>query len=150
MSKDVIAAVTSVSADRIPDVERRVSALEKLKGKPGFEPLAAAFKRVENIIKKATPTAAVPVNPALFAHASEGGLHSACQTVTAQVERLMGQGDLDSALGAIATLRDPVDAFFNDVMVMADDDAVRRNRLALLSSISAVFGQIADFSQIST
>ena len=62
----------------------------------------------------------------------------------------MGQGDLDNALGAIAGLRDPVDAFFDDVMVMADEDDVRCNRLALLASISAIFGQIADFSQIST
>jgi glycyl-tRNA synthetase beta chain len=62
----------------------------------------------------------------------------------------MDQGDLDSALTAIATLRDPVDAFFSDVMVMADEAALRRNRLALLASISAIFGKIADFSQIST
>ncbi len=150
LSKDVIAAVISVSADRIPDVERRAAALEKLKGKPDFEPLATAFKRVGNILKKATETAAAPVNPALFAHASEGVLHEVCRTVTARVDRLMDQGDLDSALGAIATFRDPVDTFFNDVMVMADDDDIRRNRLALLAAISAIFGQIADFSQIST
>jgi glycyl-tRNA synthetase beta chain len=150
LSKDIIAAATSVSADRIPDVERRVAALEKLKGQPGFEPLAAAFKRVENILKKAPPAASVAVDKALFVHASEGALHTACQTVKSQVENLMGQGNLDSALVAIATLRDPVDAFFDDVMVMADDEAVRRNRLALLASISAIFGQIADFSQIST
>jgi glycyl-tRNA synthetase beta chain len=149
-SKDVIAAVTSVSADRIPDVERRVGALEDLKGKPGFEPLAAAFKRVENILKKASPPPTEPVDPAGFAHAAEGALHTVCQTVKAQVDRLMAQGDLDSALTAIATLRDPVDTFFNDVMVMADDEALRRNRLALLASISAIFGKIADFSQIST
>ncbi len=149
-SKEIIAAVTSVSSDRIPDVERRVGALEKLKGKPGFEPLAAAFKRVENILKKATESSAATVDPALFAHATEGDLHAACQTVTAQVSRLMGQGDLDSALEAIATLRNPVDSFFDKVMVMADEEAIRRNRLALLASISAVFGQIADFSQIST
>ena len=149
-TKDVIAAVVSVSADRVPDVERRVGSLEKLKGEPGFEPLAAAFKRVENILKKTTATTAARVNPELFAHAAEGALHAACQTVTAQVDRLMDQGDLDDALEAIATLRNPVDAFFDNVMVMADEDAIRRNRLALLASISAVFGQIADFSQIST
>jgi glycyl-tRNA synthetase beta chain len=150
LSKDVIAAVVSVSSDSIPDVERRVAALEKLKGKPGFEPLAAAFKRVENILKKADPAAAAPVDTALFAHAAEGALHRACQSVATQVADLMRKGDLDSALATIATLRDPVDAFFNDVMVMAEDMAVRRNRLALLASISSIFGQIADFSQIST
>lgn len=150
LSKDLIAAVISVSAARIPDVENRVSALQKLKGRPGFEPLAAAFKRVENILKKAPQATAAPVDPTLFAHASEGDLHATCQTVATQVQHLMDKGDLDSALGAIATLRDPVDAFFNDVMVMAEDEAIRRNRLALLASISAIFGQIADFSQIST
>jgi glycyl-tRNA synthetase beta chain len=150
LSKDVIAAVISASADRIPDVERRADALEKLKGKADFDPLAAAFKRVENILKKAAEKATTPVNPSLFAHASENALHAACQKVTAQVDRLMVQGSMDDALGTIATLREPVDAFFDDVMVMAEDDAVRRNRLALLSAISAIFGQIADFSQIST
>jgi glycyl-tRNA synthetase beta chain len=150
MSKDIVAAVISASADRIPDVERRAGALEKLRGNADFDPLAAAFKRVENILRKAEDTDRAPVDPALFAHASEGDLHAACQTVTTQIGRLMDRGDLDGALGAIATLRDPVDAFFDDVMVMADDDAVRRNRLALLAAISAIFGQIADFSQIST
>jgi len=149
LPKDVIAAVISASADRIPDVERRAVALEKLKGKPDFEPLAAAFKRVENILKKSSPPATASVDPSLFDHAAESTLHEACQAVTRQVDRLMARGDLDSALGAIAGLRGPVDAFFNDVMVMAEDEAVRRNRLALLGAISAIFGQIADFSQIS-
>jgi len=150
LAKDVIAAVTSVSAERIPDVERRVAALQKLKGQAGFEPLAAAFKRVENILKKADLDQDAAVDPDRFAHASEGALHAASQTAAGRVKTLMEQGDLDSALGVIADLREPVDAFFEDVMVMADDPGVRRNRLALLASISAIFGQIADFSQIST
>jgi glycyl-tRNA synthetase beta chain len=77
-------------------------------------------------------------------------LYEKCQTVKERVDRLIADGDLNSALGAIATLRSPVDAFFDDVMVMAEEAAVRRNRLALLATISAIFGQIADFSQIST
>jgi glycyl-tRNA synthetase beta chain len=147
-SKEVIAAVISVSADRVTDVARRVAALEKMKGQPGFEPLAEAFKRVANILKKAAPHAAISVNPALFAHPSETALHVACQQVTDQVAHQMGQDNLEGALTAIATLRDPVDAFFNDVMVMSDNAAVRCNRLALLGVISALFGRFADFSQI--
>ena len=150
LSKDVIAAVISASAENIPDVERRAGALERLRGKPDFEPLAAAFKRVENILRKSAPAEGAPADPSLFAHAAEGALHAACIEVTRQVDSLMARGDLDSALAAIAGLRGPVDAFFNDVMVMAEDASVRRNRLALLSAISAIFGQIADFSQIST
>ena len=150
LSKDVIAAVISASADQIPDVERRAKALEKLKGKPEFTPLAAAFKRVENILKKADPPPAAAVDPSLFTQVAEGDLFSACQKTSTQVNQQLVQGDLDSALGTIATLQGPVDKFFDDVMVMADDAAVRQNRLALLASISAIFGQIADFSQIST
>ena len=147
-SKEVIAAVISVSADRVTDVARRVAALENMKGQPGFEPLAEAFKRVANILKKAAPHAAISVNPALFAHPSETALHVACQQVADQVARQMGQDNLEGALTAIATLRDPVDAFFNDVMVMSDSADVRCNRLALLGVISALFGRFADFSQI--
>ncbi len=150
LPKDIIAAVTSVSAERIPDVENRAAALQKLKAQAGFDPLAAAFKRVENILKKADHEKDTAVDPDLFAHASEGALHTASQSVASQVKELMAQGKLDSALSVIATLRGPVDTFFDDVMVMADDAAVRTNRLALLASISAIFGQIADFSQIST
>ena len=150
LPKDIIAAVASVSADRIPDVENRAAALRKLKGQAGFEPLAAAFKRVENILKKADSAKEAAVDAGLFAHASEGALYNASQSVAGQVQDLMAQGKLDNALSVIATLRGPVDTFFDDVMVMADDAAVRRNRLALLASISAIFGQIADFSQIST
>jgi glycyl-tRNA synthetase beta chain len=149
LSKDVIAAVISASAEIIPDVERRAGALERLRGKPDFEPLAAAFKRVENILKKRAPTAAA-LDPSLFAHAAETALYDACQAVTRQVDALIARDNLDGALAAIAGLRGPVDTFFNDVMVMAEDEAVRRNRLALLGAISAIFGQIADFSQISS
>ena len=150
LSKDVIAAVISASADHIPDVQRRAKALEKLKGKPDFIPLAAAFKRVENILKKADLSSSLTVDPSLFTQVAEGDLFSACQKTSTQVSQYLTQGDLDSALSTIATLQGPVDAFFEDVMVMADDTAVRQNRLALLTSISAIFGQIADFSQIST
>jgi glycyl-tRNA synthetase beta chain len=150
ISKDVVAAVISASADRIPDVENRAEALEKRKGKADFEPLAAAFKRVENILRKSEETDTAKIDTSLFEHASETALYEKSQSVKNQVDQLMSEGDLDSALGAIATLRNPVDAFFDDVMVMAEDKTVRRNRLALLASISAIFGQIADFSQIST
>ena len=150
LSKDIIAAVMAVSADRIPDVQRRAEALERLKGQAGFEPLAAAFKRVENILKKADMQETITVDTALFDAPAETALYDASQRVRDKVAQLLAGGDLDAALDAIATLRGPVDDFFNDVMVMAEDPAVRRNRLGLLGAISAIFGQIADFSQIST
>jgi glycyl-tRNA synthetase beta chain len=149
-SKDVTVAVTSVSIDVIPHVKRRVRALETLKHQDGFEPLAVAFKRVVNIIRKTEIVGKAAVDTALFADPCETALHEAVGRVRNIVATLLAQGDYDRALGEIATLRAPVDTFFDDVMVMAEDMALRNNRLALLSDIADLFAGIADFSKIST
>lgn len=149
-SRDVTLAVTSISIDSIPHVKRRVKALESLKSQAGFEPLAVAFKRVVNIIKKADLAAAPAVKENLFADPCESALFQAYNKVKATVDGLLAQGDYDRALTEIATLRAPVDTFFDDVMVMAEDEALKNNRLALLSCISGLFATIADFSKIST
>jgi len=153
-SKDVIAAVVDISGDTIPDVWNRVRALESLKAQPDFEPLAVAFKRVGNIIKKSGPAAParVPlkVDAALFEHPSEGDLYAAFQTAERKATAAIGQGRFDQALREIAVLRGSVDAFFDGVMVMADKKQLRENRLALLGCIAGLFEKFADFSKIST
>jgi glycyl-tRNA synthetase beta chain len=149
-SKDTIAAVLSVSCDNIPETWSRVGALEKLKAKPDFEPLAVAFKRVVNIIKKADDFQAADVDQKLFQHESEPALLAAYEAVKKKVADNLKKDLFDQALVEIASLRDTVDAFFEGVMVMTDDMAVRRNRLALLGLIAALFGGIADFSKLST
>jgi glycyl-tRNA synthetase beta chain len=153
-SKDVVAAVISVSVDDVPGVWQRVAALESLKDRPDFEPLAVAFKRVVNIIKKSgsrqvdgEPT---NVDPRLFEDDSEAELLEACQTVEKKVLTAMGKGLFDEALVAVASLRNFVDRFFDAVMVMAEDRDIRRNRLALLGQIASLFGKLADFSKLST
>ena len=148
-SKDSIAAVVSVSCDNIPETWNRVGALEKLKAKPDFEPLAIAFKRVVNIIKKADDFEAGDVNPKLFEHESESELLSAYESVRKRVEEDLANGFFDQALVKVATLRDAVDKFFEGVMVLAEDVSVRRNRLSLLGHIAALFNKFADFSKIS-
>jgi len=149
-SKDTIAAVLNVSCDNIPQTWSRVGALEKLKAKPDFEPLAAAFKRVVNIIKKTDDLQVADVDPKLFQHESEPALLAAYEAVKKKVEDHLKNDLFDQALVEIASLRDAVDAFFEGVMVMTDDPAVRRNRLALLGLIAALFGGFADFSKLST
>jgi len=149
-SKDTVAAVLSVSCNNIPETWSRVGALEKLKAKPDFEPLAVAFKRVVNIIKKADDFQAADVDQKLFQHASEPALLAAYAAVKKKVEDHLGKDLFDQALVEIASLRDAVDAFFEGVMVMTDDMAVRRNRLALLGLIATLFGGFADFSKLST
>jgi glycyl-tRNA synthetase beta chain len=149
-SKDTVAAVLSVAADNIPDTWRRAGALEQLKAKPDFEPLAVAFKRVVNIIKKADDIQAKGADQNLFQHESEAALLNAYKQVKNRVEDDLANGLYDQALVKIASLRDPVDDFFEGVMVMADDVNVRHNRLALLGNIAALFGKFADFSKLST
>ena len=149
-SKDVTASVTSVSIDNVPDVRRRVAALESLKKQDGFEPLAVAFKRVVNIIKKTDVAASQTVDKALFEKPCENALFDAVNTVKEKVSVNLDSADFDKALAEIATLRGPVDTFFDDVMVMADDEKIRNNRLALLSLIASLFADIADFSKITT
>jgi len=140
----VDAAVSADFADLV-DVRARIAALAEFENHSDFEPLAVAFKRVGNIIKDGTDA---PVDPALFEDPAEGALYEAFSAVKASVESRVAAGSWLDALIEIATLRGPVDAFFDKVMVMAEDQRVRTNRLALLTAIARMFGRIADFSKI--
>ena len=152
-SKDVVSAVVEVSIDHVPYTWSRVRALEALKARPDFDSLAIGFKRVVNIIKKAGYAVGEEkgaVNTGLFQHASEGALFKAYETLDAKVAAEIKQGQFEQALLDIASLKDTVDNFFDDVMVMTDDPQVRDNRLALLGCIASMFGQFADFSRLAT
>jgi len=149
-AKDTIAAVIDVSADNVPEVWNRVRALDNLRKEPDFEPLAAAFKRVGNIIRQADTAGADRVDTALFSHESEAALNDAFVRISNAVAGSLERGEFDRALREIAALRGPVDAFFDGVMVLTDDERIRKNRLALLSSIAGIFERFADFSRIST
>jgi glycyl-tRNA synthetase beta chain len=153
-SKDVITAVIDVSIDAIPDIWHRASALESMKSQPDFLQLAAGFKRVGNIIKKAdrsdSETQSLDVDDRLFEHPSESALYAAYKDVEKKVSHAVAGGRFDEALQELASLRSAVDAFFDNVMVMSEDKKVRENRLNLLGQIAALFGKLADFSKIST
>jgi glycyl-tRNA synthetase beta chain len=153
-SKDVIAAILSVSADDVPNVWSRVGALQTLKSQPDFDLLAAAFKRVVNIIKRADSMGPEEnledVDEVLFEHESEGALFTAFKNVEKKVSQSIARDRFDRALLDCASLHGSIDHFFDGVLVMAEDMKVRRNRLALLNQIAALFGRIADFSKIST
>ncbi|MFC1815366.1 glycine--tRNA ligase subunit beta [Thermodesulfobacteriota bacterium] len=155
--KDVIAAVVAGSVDHVPGVWERVRTLSALKTAPDFEPLAVAFKRVVNIIKQANRTETAKadddlegVNENLFQDECESALFAAYKEVKKKVSDHLGKGSFDRALLDIASLRDPVDTFFDGVLVMTDDKTIRRNRLELLRHIATLFEDFADFSKIST
>jgi glycyl-tRNA synthetase beta chain len=142
---DVIEAAVSAGFDDLVQVRARIAALTEFKSHPDFEPLTVAFKRVGNIIKEGLDA---PIDPGLFLDSAENGLYGAFQTVQSSVEAAIGTGQWQAALTEIATLRAPIDTFFDKVMVMAEDERVRANRLALLTAIARMFGQVADFSRI--
>jgi len=145
-AQDVVDAVLSAGFDDPLDALARVNALCEMKGRDDFETLATAFKRTVNIIKEGVDR---PVDAALFANDTEKDLFEAVGTVAKSVEASVAQGDYAEALRAIASLRETVDAFFDGVMVMDKDEAVRNNRLALLTQVAALFRGIADFSRLS-
>lgn len=149
-AKDVVAATLGLSADNVPEAWQRVKALQELKSAPDFEPLAVAFKRVVNIIKKADAADTAKVDESLFEHGAEKALYKKLLTVEKDVANQLKKSAFGLALAQVATMRDAVDAFFDGVMVLTDDAKIRANRLALLSQIATLFAQFADFSKIST
>ena len=153
-AKDSVAAITAVSVDQIPDAWRRVEALDRIRAEADFGPLAVAFKRTVNILKKSDQDVGrktdLPLDEGLFENPCEGALLQAYKAVKEKVAATVQNGDYEAALRHIATLKAPVDDFFEGVMVMAEDDAVRTNRLALLDRLAGLFTNIADFSKITT
>lgn len=151
ISRDAVAAVLAVSTDTIGGVWRKARALQDLKSAPDFEILATAFKRVVNIIRKADSSdTGAAVDESVFEHASETALFRRFEAVQQAVVSHIGEGRMDLAFADIAGMRESVDRFFDDVMVMAEDPRIRRNRLALLGRIAGLFDLLADFSKIST
>lgn len=143
---DVVDAAVAAGFDDLVEVRDRIAALARFKTHPDFEALAVAFKRIGNIIKEGVDA---PVDPALFQEDTERTLYQAFQGVKTSVTGQIADGSWLEALTAIAALRGPVDGFFDKVMVMAEDERVRMNRLALLTAMDRMFGRIADFSKIS-
>lgn len=143
--QDVVDAVLAVSADDPVDALRRIQALDGMRQEADFEPLAVAFKRVVNIIKGGLDQT---VAATLFEAPCEQALLTALQDVEQGFRQAVAGGDYARALRTVATLRGPVDALFDGVMVMAPDQRVRDNRLALLTSVARLFQGIADFARI--
>ncbi|MRR56441.1 MAG: glycine--tRNA ligase subunit beta [Deltaproteobacteria bacterium] len=143
---DVVDAAVAVSFDNLNDTAARIAALAEFKERPDFEPLAVAFKRVCNIVKQGVD---IPVDAALFEGEAERELAAAFEVVAASAGTLIAAKNYLAALTEIAGLRGAVDTFFDQVMVMAEDEKVKNNRLALLTGIARLFGGIADIARIS-
>ena len=147
---DEVNAVFRVGSDDLVDAEKRLRALKAVRKSKNFEPLAVSFKRIRNILEKANlPAEALQhVNAKLFEKDAEKSLYAAVRKAAGKVSEEKRAGKYHEALDEIAGLRKVVDQFFVDVMVMAEDEAVRKNRLALLAELLREFTTIADFSEL--
>ncbi|MCG2576478.1 glycine--tRNA ligase subunit beta [Dechloromonas sp. XY25] len=142
-------AVVSQRPQRLGDIPKRLAAVRAFSALPEAAALAAANKRVGNILKKVENAVEAVVDNALLKESAEVALHDALVEVVPQADAAFVTGDYTESLTALAALRSPVDAFFDGVMVNADDPALRANRLGLLAKLHAAMNQVADLSKLS-
>jgi glycyl-tRNA synthetase beta chain len=146
---DEISAVFRAGADDLVDAQKRLVALKAIRKSKNFEPLAVSFKRIRKILEKANLASdGRHVNPELFESPAEHELYSAVRDAASKVQVHKRAGKYQEALEVIAGLRKTVDQFFDGVMVMAENEAVRHNRLSLLAELLREFTTVADFSEI--
>ncbi|RAL22252.1 glycine--tRNA ligase subunit beta [Lujinxingia litoralis] len=147
---DVVDAVLAAGVEDIPSVRGRVEALAGLRDQADFEPLAIGFKRVVNILNKQAENLplATRVDASLLQEDAEQTLFEAFTQTREKVDQALANADWPGACARLIELKAPVDRFFDEVMVMADDEAVRHNRLALLAGLRELFFGVADISKI--
>ena len=151
MAYDEINAALAAGADDLVDAVRRIEAIQAIRKTKNFVPLAVSFKRIRKILEKAGPGDGwkLPaVRSDLFGAEAERQLHARTMEVAKAADQHKRQGRYREALQDIAALRPDVDRFFDEVMVNADDELIRKNRLTLLSELLSELSTIADFSEI--
>jgi glycyl-tRNA synthetase beta chain len=143
---DVTDAVLSISFDELLDVQGRIDALRKAREWEDFESIVIAFKRAMNILKGSTLKR--EINPSLFTESVEKNFYQSFIKAKEKIDSLLNKRDYPSALLEMTHMKKPIDEFFDGVMVMVEDEAIRNNRLALLDEIGKLFLRIADFSKL--
>ena len=145
---DVYDAVLALMPTNPMDFDRRVHAVNDFRKLDEAESLAAANKRIGNILKKIDGELPSLINVSLLGERAEKHLHDQLQSLSAEVGPKMDAGEYSDALKQLAGLRDAIDAFFDQVMVMAEDEALKHNRIALLSQLHGLFIKAADLSRL--
>ncbi len=148
-NSEVFEAVRAQRLASLADMNARLDAVAGFVDHDAAESLAAANKRIANILRKSEFQGDTVPDPTLFAEPAEGDLYEALKAARKAVSGLLEVRDYGAVLARLAELREPVDRYFDDVMVMAEDDKIRDNRLALLSGLRAQFLDVADISRLS-
>jgi glycyl-tRNA synthetase beta chain len=144
---DVIDAVITTTFDELIDVQHRIDALRTAKEWKDFESIVVGFKRAMNILKGSTTGR--ESNPSLFSEPVEKNLYQSFLRVKEKIASLLNKREYEAILLEMTQMKKPIDDFFDGVMVMVEDEAIRNNRLALLDEIGKLFLRIADFSKLS-
>ncbi|MEW7987231.1 MAG: glycine--tRNA ligase subunit beta [Candidatus Thiodiazotropha sp.] len=150
VSVDLFHAVAEVEPGNLADFDRRINAMNDFSKLPEAESLSAANKRIRNILKKSEEKLAQRADPALFQDDAERTLANKLDELTPQAQPLFERGEYTQGLKILAGLKQPVDHFFDQVMVMTDDMTVRNNRLTLLKQLEGLFLSVADISRLQT
>ncbi|WP_278534818.1 glycine--tRNA ligase subunit beta [Delftia acidovorans] len=147
-SAQEVDSVLALRPQRLSDVQKRLEAVRAFGELPEAPALAAANKRVGNILKKADQAVQAQVDAAVLAEVAEKDLYAALQSVAPKAQQQFAAGDYTSSLQTLAALRAPVDAFFEHVMVNAEDPALKANRLGLLATLHEAMNRVADLSRL--
>jgi glycyl-tRNA synthetase beta chain len=153
LAYDVVNATLAAGADDVVDAVARAESVAKVRPSADFESISVAFKRMKNILRQATETnknIAAPFNPSALKEPEEKKLADSVPAVAKKVKELSASRQYELALHEISRLRTPIDAFFDKIMVMVEDDNLRAQRLGLLQTLVNEFSSIADFSEIVT
>lgn len=145
---DEIRAIKSGALKNLPDAFRRLAALRAVRRDPAFEPLAASFKRAANLLKQADGAADGRLERAILSDAPELALYDALVEAEGRANDRAVNGDFEGALKSLVGVKPHLDSFFEKLMVLVDDEPVRRRRLALLAKLVRAFKRVADLSEI--
>ncbi|MDP8566750.1 glycine--tRNA ligase subunit beta [Methylophilus aquaticus] len=149
-SAQEVDAVLALTPSLLSEISRRLAAVQAFANLPEAPALAAANKRVSNILKKVDGEVRAEVNASLLQESAEKALHQALAEVTPKADQLFDAGDYAGSLQALAVLKAPVDTFFDAVMVNADDPALKANRLGLLATLHQAMNRVADLSKLAS
>ncbi|MCG6937267.1 MAG: glycine--tRNA ligase subunit beta [Gammaproteobacteria bacterium] len=148
VTADVFDAVSALSPSRPLDFDKRIKAVAAFRTLAEAESLAAANKRVANILKKSDSVSPADVNESLLSEEAEKKLYQTLTALSETVEPMFDSGNYEDALSRLSSLRVPVDEFFDSVMVMTEDEAIKNNRIALLNTMNQLFLRAADLSRL--
>lgn len=143
-------AVLSLNLQNLSDIPKRLAAVRAFTALPEAVSLAAANKRVGNILKKTADVISAQVDVSLLQESAEQTLHQALVDMLPITDKAFAAGDYTASLQTLAALKSPIDTFFDHVMVNAEDESLRKNRLALLAQLHQVMNRVADISKLAT